>query len=318
MASVSIHRLTRYAWNLPQVSTSTRKGGPMLNLFRLLDRTHRGTRSLATEALNIVPHLDAPDLNSAKEPHHVRSVSEHLERSGILKVKLGFSDHNSQYLEQLLVTLHQHHGHQLPITHSATRGWFWDVRPSSTNFQTTNCQARSETMNQFPWHTDCSYEDPPPKYFALQVLQHDRHGGGTLSIMNVERLSAFLSLETSADLMRPEYQITTPPEFIKSSAKRHIIGSLLTVDGEGIPRRLRFRDDILTPVSERASRALKELRKVLQNAGDESHLTINLSSDDLPERSIILVDNRRWLHARTNVKDPARHLRRVRWNAVPF
>ena len=98
----------------------------------------------------------------------------------MLKLSLGFADEDSDYLKQLLVSLHKNHGHQLPIAHSATRGWFWDVRPSKTNFQAGNHQARSETMNEFPWHTDCSYEDPPPRYFALQVLQHDRYGGGTL------------------------------------------------------------------------------------------------------------------------------------------
>ncbi|KAI0107995.1 Clavaminate synthase-like protein [Hypoxylon sp. NC0597] len=277
-----------------------------------------GTRSVFTEALNIVPHLQAPALNSAEQSNHVREISQQLEQSGILKISLGFPDNDSKYLERLLLSLHQHHGHQLPITHSATRGWFWDIRPTTTNFQTTNCQARSETMNQFPWHTDCSYEDPPPRYFALQVLQHDRYGGGTLSILSVERLIGLLSPASRTALMCPEYRITTPPEFTKDSTPRSIIGSLIVTGENGQASLLRFREDILTPLSERATHALNELKNVLGRPEVLSHLTMNLSSKDLPERSIILVDNRRWLHARTNVKDPERHLRRVRWDAVPF
>ncbi|OTA58796.1 Clavaminate synthase-like protein [Hypoxylon sp. EC38] len=272
----------------------------------------------SSKVSNIVPHLQAPTLSFAKQSNHVREVFERLKQSGILKISLGFPDNDSKYLERLLLNLHHHHGHQLPITHSATRGWFWDIRPTTTNFQTTNHQARSETMARFPWHTDCCYEDPPPRYFALQVLQPDRYGGGTLSILSVERLIKQLSPSSRAALMCPEYQISTPPEFTKDSIPQSIISSLLATNEGGQARLLRFREDIVTPLSERATQALNELKTVLEGARVSSQLIVNLTSEDLPEGSIILVDNRRWLHARTDVKDPERHLRRVRWDAVPF
>ncbi|KAL7905932.1 Clavaminate synthase-like protein [Trichoderma velutinum] len=273
---------------------------------------------LSAEISQIVPILDAPDLSCAQEPGHVRSVCEKLGRKGILKVNLGFADSKSRYLEQLLRSLHRNHGHQLPIAHSATRGWFWDVLPSSTSFQTANCQARSETMEDFPWHTDCSYEDPPPRYFALQVLQPDRYGGGTLSVMNVERLSELLSSAARESLARPEFLIRTPPEFVKHPDHRPIVGSILMADDEGRLNMMRFREDLLTPLSERASVALDELKQALQGTEARCYSTLHLTAKVLPERSIILMDNRRWLHARNHVKDPERHLRRVRWDAVPF
>lgn len=85
-------------------------------------------------------------------------------------------------------------------------------------------------MSEFPWHTDCSYEDRPPRYFAFHVLQHDRYGGGTLSVMNVKSLSEHLSLTTRASLCRPEYQITVPPEFIKD--RQSILGGVLVANDE--------------------------------------------------------------------------------------
>jgi alpha-ketoglutarate-dependent taurine dioxygenase len=48
-------------------------------------------------------------------------------------------------------------------------------------------------MFRFEWHTDCSYEEQPPRFFTLQVLQPDRYGGGTLSVLNVDRLLTLLS-----------------------------------------------------------------------------------------------------------------------------
>ncbi|KAM5343714.1 hypothetical protein ACJ41O_012251 [Fusarium nematophilum] len=276
------------------------------------------SRCHATVASSTLPCLEAPDSSLAEQLGHVRQVSEQLEQSGMLKIRLGFPDSNSEYLKQLLLSLHRHSGHQLPISHSATRGWFWDVRPSKTNFQAGNHQARSETMNEFPWHTDCSYEDPPPRYFALQVLQHDRCGGGTLSVMNVERLSELLSPETRAALMAPEYRITIPPEFIKDPNRKHIIGSVLVANPDTQTTMIRFREDILEPLTHRASHALVELKEALLRDEVQAHSTIHLKSADLPKGSIILMDNRRWLHARNDIKDPERHLRRVRWDACPF
>ncbi|KAK4152720.1 hypothetical protein C8A00DRAFT_44260 [Chaetomidium leptoderma] len=268
-----------------------------------------------------VPQLTAPDLAYAKQRHHVDSVSRLLGQDGILKISLGFPDPDSRYLEQLVLGLHEHHGHRLPITHSASRGWFWDVRPSiDTPFQTPQHQARSETMEAFPWHTDCSYEDLPPRYFALHVLQHDRFGGGTLSLMSVPRLSQLLSPSTRTSLTRKDYSIRIPPEFIKEPEKRDIIGSILTAHRDAQPSSgmMRFRRDLVTPLTESASRALQEVDASLKNDKAQAESTLHLNSRDLLAGSIVLVDNRRWLHARNNIKDPGRHLRRVRWDAVPF
>jgi alpha-ketoglutarate-dependent taurine dioxygenase len=236
----------------------------------------------------------------------------------MLKITLGFADEESNYLTRLIRGLHQHSGHKLPITHSATRGWFWDVRPSKGKFQAGNYQARSETMSEFPWHTDCSYENPPPRYFALQVLQHDRFGGGTLSIMNVQKLCGLLSSETLSSLAAPEYRMTVPPEFIKSSSQAYITGSILGLTPNSQLPVMRFREDILTPLTGRAARALEELKGVFRNEEIQAHAILHLRATDLPKGSVVLIDNRRSLHARNDIKDPERHLRRVRWDACSF
>jgi alpha-ketoglutarate-dependent taurine dioxygenase len=266
-----------------------------------------------------VPQLTAPDLAHAKQWHHVDAASQHLQEHGILKINLSFPDPHSQYLEQLVLSLHEHHGHELPISHSASCGWFWDVRPSiNTPFQTPQHQARSETMENFPWHTDCSYEELPPRYFALHVLQHDRRGGGTLSVMNVQRLSELLSTDTRKSLMRQDFGIRIPLEFVKEPEKRGIVGSVLTAQQGANHFMMRFRRDLLTPLTEKASRALQDLDNSLQDAEAQAKSTLHLTSKDLSAGSIILLDNRRWLHARSNINDPKRHLRRVRWDAIPF
>ncbi|KAI1362095.1 hypothetical protein F5Y08DRAFT_313148 [Xylaria arbuscula] len=143
-------------------------------------------RRTAQETPIQIPQLRASQLECSTQTRHVQTVADELARTGLLKISLDFQDDDSRYLEQLVVSLHKYHAHRLPISHSFNRGWFWDVRPSTVKTQSANHQARSETMEEFPWHTDCSYEDPTPRYFALHVLQPDRCGGGVLSFMNVQ------------------------------------------------------------------------------------------------------------------------------------
>ncbi|RAK99976.1 Clavaminate synthase-like protein [Aspergillus ibericus CBS 121593] len=237
---------------------------------------------------------------------------------GIVKFSLQFLDHQSRYLETLIFSLCAHHGHGPPVAHSASRGWFWDVRPSPVTSSTPEYRARSETMQNFPWHTDCSYETAPPQYFALQVLQPDRHGGGTLSIMSIAQLAGLLSPATQAVLQQREYQITIPSEFVKHPHQTHVLESILGVHAGDKPPAIRFREDIIVPLSPRAAAAMSKLKQALHALENSPQSILRLTAADLPEGSIILLDNHRWLHARDDIKDPARHLRRVRWNSVPF
>lgn len=289
--------------------------GVHINAVATETTSHPSAGLIPLEPLT-VPHMTAPTIEHSVQRDHVRNVHEQLRKQGILKISLGRPDPDSRYLERLVVSLNKQFNHQLPITHSASRGWFWDVRPESVSFQTANHRARSETMDEFPWHTDCSYEEMVPRYFALQVLQHDRFGGGTLSAMNIQRLNQSLSPSTQASLMRREYRISIPKEFVKDPAKQEIVGNLMAFDQESQSCMMRFRRDIVTPLTEGASKALEELDACL--AQKETPSTVHLTSAAFPTGTIILIDNRRWLHARNNINDPQRHLRRLRWDAVPF
>lgn len=269
--------------------------------------------------------LDANELESSRSPRHVGQIHEILQSHGLLKINLKFPDESSSYLTQLISALSTSHGHGVPITHSSSRGWFWEVRPQSTAASASastsksetsppqNAPARSETSESFPWHTDCSYEESPPRFFALQVLHADACGGGTLSVVELSRLLPLLSATARKYLSRAEYRIAVPPEFIKKDDQRSIVGSLLTNPGDG----LRFREDIITPLTPSAGQAFEELKSMLRSPEAKSS-TIPLSPEVLPSGSIVLVENRRWLHARNEVRDPMRHLRRVRWDARPF
>ncbi|KAJ6109728.1 hypothetical protein N7486_001963 [Penicillium sp. IBT 16267x] len=271
---------------------------------------------MSQRTFSSIPQLYAADPGAPKNTEHLRQVNQHLKERGIVKIDLQFEDDSCSYLRQLLLQLHKVHGHGLPTTHSASRGWFWDVRPQLEPLTDTYI-ARSETMNEFPWHTDCSYEASPARYFALQVIQPDKFGGGTLSVLDTSRLLSFLSPPALETLGRPEFRINVPREFIKEETRKHVVGSLLQVDNKLRTTQLRFREDIITPLTEPAKVAFEEIQRALASDFIQSQV-VHLTSSVLPRGSIIAMDNRRWLHGRDEVLDPDRHLRRVRWDARPF
>ncbi|KAM3479515.1 hypothetical protein MY5147_001710 [Beauveria neobassiana] len=240
----------------------------------------------------------ATDPLTATEPRFVANVHQALESRGMAKIKLDFPDPKSSFLEKLVCSFNKNHGHQLPITHSASQGWFWDVRPSNGTLiplQTANHRARSETMEDFPWHTDCSYEASPPRYFGLHVLQHDRHGGGTLSAMNIEKLGEALSPEARQSLRRNEYTITIPPEFIKDASQTKIAGNIMAFGqtSGSTTTMMRYRRDLLKPQTTAAAAALHELDTLLDGtSGVAAKSTVHLTASDCPSvRSGIKTSN---------------------------
>jgi hypothetical protein len=119
-----------------------------------------------------------------------------------------------------------------------------------------------------------------------------------------------------------------------ANGTEYIVGPLLSKTAASMDEaeqfRIRFRSDIITPLTDEASVALSELNEILARIGPQNDISeaidgqqreemcLNLTADMLPSGSIILLDNGRWLHARNEVKDPSRHLRRIRWGARKF
>ncbi|KAI1313244.1 hypothetical protein F5Y03DRAFT_338504 [Xylaria venustula] len=302
----------------PTLRFPTSNNMSSLRIFRGFMRSTSG--QILQRSLSSLPNLHCNAIAEAQSAPHVQKINSLLKERGILKISLQFDDDDCTYLKSLLLNLHRDFGHGLPITHSASRGWFWDIRPQDGAGHAEGgsvVTARSETMDNFPWHTDCSYETSPPRYFALQVVRADQCGGGTLSVLDADSLLSVLSPSTVESLCRKEFRITVPPEFIKSEHQKNINGSVLRVDEAGGKVQLRFRQDIIHASTARAEAALAELQKALADSRIRGQV-LDLAPDVLPRGSVVLIDNRRWLHARNHVRDPNRHLRRVRWDAQPF
>ena len=179
-----------------------------------------------------------------------------------------------------------------PHLHDTHGQLVWDVRSQPRG------QARSHGMDEFPLHTDASFEDPPPRYVGLLVLKADSHGGGQSLWVSSSEVLARLS-PASREALRGDFRMRVPHEFCKDG-QTDFFGPIYAP-----PDFIRYRRETLCPPEDRhQTRALEEL---------DHALTGPVHRLDLPPGCLLLLDNWRCFHGRTPVQDARRHLKRVRF-----
>ncbi|CAF1088168.1 unnamed protein product [Rotaria sordida] len=185
------------------------------------------------------------------------------------------------------------------VTHNADEESFvWHVRPLPSTSDTQHPLARSQTDHEFPFHTDCSYESNPPEYMALFVLEQDQLGGGQFKVIQVSDIVNRLSEKSKMILLTENFKIAVPLEFRKEKDIDHIYGPILLDHHQ-----IRYRSDI---VLDHKSNALNELESIISE--------VPKYVPKLEKYTMILLNNRKYLHARTKILDPRRHLLRIRFN----
>lgn len=187
-----------------------------------------------------------------------------------------------------------------PRPHDAQGRCIWDVRIGGTSG--SERLAVSHTGAAFAFHTDASYEPDMPGYFALYAVQGDRLGGGLSLVVPAGSIIDQLSPRALRVLSTRRFALRVPLEFRKSVDTIHT--ALIGADHQ-----LRYRGDLIVRegLDARRAAALAEFEAVL---ADPAHWRrLSLASGQL-----LLLDNRRHLHARTRVLDPRRHLKRLRFD----
>ncbi|MCJ1351199.1 MAG: hypothetical protein MMC33_001181 [Icmadophila ericetorum] len=237
-----------------------------------------------------------------------------LQEHGIAGIELGFEDPSSQFILDVIQAMGC-----TPDSHSSTQGALWDVKfqPEGVISEGTGKAAHSisHSLGEFAWHTDGAFEEDPTRFFGFHILHPDRQGGGVFRVLRAEDLLQMLSPQTLTTLTNFEYDLRVPPEFYKG---QHIVkAKLLTVDQETGRAFVRYRGDILHDPSSsnhEACVAVHELKRLLDNPeGVGSYVPEYI----FKENTVLLMDNARFLHSRTNIKDPKRWLRRVRFHGMP-
>jgi alpha-ketoglutarate-dependent taurine dioxygenase len=125
-------------------------------------------------------------------------------------------------------------------------------------------------------------------------------------------------------LQAPQFTFRVPREFSKETD--HVIGAILMGPSPSTsPRednafwKMRYRRDVIDPMNEEAQAALDKLEEVLAELDGRKGSGVNiLGPDVMTEDAVVVVDNARFLHARSEINDPRRWLRRVRWAPEVF
>jgi alpha-ketoglutarate-dependent taurine dioxygenase len=196
-----------------------------------------------------------------------------------------------------------------PTDHCADKRVMWPVRsrPVAAETQATF----SERTGEAPLHTDSAFSPRPERYNALYVVRQSRCGGGHTVVVNGPRfLKDFAKNPQGADcilfLREAVFAYWVPDAFF--TGQRFITEKILAEEPA-----IRFRHDCIERGFELCpDLATKEHRSyyALFRKAAESHAS--RTEFLMADGEMIVYDNTRLLHGRTDFQDAARHLIRVR------
>lgn len=142
------------------------------------------------------------------------------------------------------------------------------------------------------------------------MIHADQHGGGNLAVVPVSQILESLKPSTVETLRQPVFHMRVPPEFRKEVS--HVTGALVASEGK-----IRYRREIIKPLGDEAGRALEELDTAIGDSMAKGWAKV-LGPDVMKDGTVVCLDNAKWMHARSEVLDPQRWLRRIRWAPEKF
>jgi alpha-ketoglutarate-dependent taurine dioxygenase len=196
-----------------------------------------------------------------------------------------------------------------PTDHCADKRVMWPVnsRPVAAGKTATF----SESLGEAPLHTDSAFSRNPERYNALYVVRQSRCGGGETVVVNGPRfLNDFAKTQQGAACIRfmreTDYAFRVPDAFF--AGQRFITGKILSEDPM-----IRFRHDCIERGFDLCpDLATKEHRFYYSLFRTSAEAHASRSEFMMSDGDMIVFDNTRLFHARTDYQDPVRHLIRVR------
>jgi alpha-ketoglutarate-dependent taurine dioxygenase len=229
---------------------------------------------------------------SCRDDRQIAELWQRLDREGMALIEAAPGDAEGHELRKIVGQLGN------AEQHDRLGRVVWHIRYDAT--AAARGATASLTMEPLPLHTDGAFEEPPPRYLAQYVVREDRFGGGETLLVEVAAILRRLSAETLNVLRSTRFRFCAPAEYDKGVPFR----DAPILFGEGLMRyRRKIIDEELCP---EATWALDELDAAIR-AVEPQRLWLRSGA-------ILLLDNARFLHARTEVRDPERHLLRMRFS----
>lgn len=191
--------------------------------------------------------------------------------------------------------------------------YVWDIKAQPKNSSQYN--TFSETNSSAPFHTDTQYREVPEKYMSLLSLKISSINEGLTEIINANNLIADFSSDAIGKeyietLRTVKYPFLVPSIFSKEKLTPEIIYAKIIDDK--IPIRYRY-DSIIRGLkysikfSKKQVDAINYFDSFLNNYKNKETFLLN-------EGEVLIVNNYKILHSRTEFFNLNRHLLRVRFN----
>lgn len=224
--------------------------------------------------------------------HRAEAIGELLQRQGLALIKLAPDDTEGQELHRIVGQL------GTPEKHDRFGRIVWDIRYNAS--AAARGGTASLTMEPLPFHTDGAFQNPSPRFLAQYVVREDRFGGGETLLVDAASVLRRLSAETLGLLRSQQFRFRAPVEYATGAAYH----DAPILSGDGL---LRYRRAII-------DEAMGDDTKRVLDQFDAAIAAVEPMRLQLCSGDVLVLDNARFLHARTKVLDPERHLLRIRFS----
>lgn len=237
------------------------------------------------------------------------TIAGRIERGfgAVVLQNLGFEGLPAELRDSLVLALTATLGS--PTDHVGDRRVLWPVRDRPVDDD--KVPTFSEALGEAPLHTDSAFADAPERYNALYCVVDAACGGGLTKLVSapavIDELAATTDGSRCLELLRTlEFPFRVPDAFVAGTrlVTAPVIGDapLIRFRPDCIERGFAMRPDLDTPDHRWAFDLFRDTV--------ERHRAPALYR--LQRGEMIVFCNHRLLHARTDYRDPARHLIRVR------
>ncbi|WP_172642756.1 TauD/TfdA family dioxygenase [Advenella kashmirensis] len=192
--------------------------------------------------------------------------------------------------EYCLTMVGSHLGELYGFIQESEGSLFNNIRPLP---QSASVQSSESSDVFLELHTDIAFHEFRPDFLLLYCLRQDHHQQAKTGVACVRKALHMLSKEIIDELRKPNFSFAYDLSFGNFLGKSNKLKNCPILEGDLSDPYMTYDSDLITPLNEKSSSALRELDLALRSTME----TVVLEPGDL-----IIIDNRRTSHSRTKFK----------------
>lgn len=224
-------------------------------------------------------------------------------------------DNKKEKLYKFLSKIGNLTGHNTSENKNNLNSIFWDIKCRGEEYNKKNQTTFSEKTGDCPLHSDSSFILNPENYLVMYVVKPAESGGESLFLSYSQIYEKLLETEDGKSCLQileaNKFPFQTPQSFDKD---QKIIWEKIIEKDEKI---IRFRHDcIQNGIVKNIDKISNEMQWSVDFLTKIINEYKNINEFKAVEDDLIIIDNRKGLHARKNFKDVDRHYIRARISLI--